>query len=159
MAEHNETSEPNLGEQRRRFLRLAGSAAVLLPIAAITGCRNDDPPAPAPPTTPPPQTAEPEPVTEMAPDPEPAPEPAPEVATEDLPELDPNDPTARALGYQHHADDVDPERFPQRQADHLCSNCALYTGRDGDQWGPCGLFPGKKVNADGWCSAWAPRRG
>lgn len=168
MAEQNGPLEPILGEQRRRFLRLAGSAAVLLPITVITGCGNDAPPAAPPPSPPAAQPtdpervpAEPEPAMETAPEavPEATPEPPAEMAAESLPELDLNHPTAQALGYQHDAALVDPQQFPQFRPGHLCSNCALYTGAEGNEWGPCGLFPGKAVNAGGWCNAWAPRRG
>jgi len=164
MTEQKGPLEPILGEQRRRFLRLAGSAAALLPIVVVTGCGNDappPPPAPPAPSSPAPQRTEPEQAVETLPDPVPeaAPERPAEVTSQALPELDLDDPTARALGYQHDATLVDPQQFPQRQPAHLCSNCALYTGREGDEWGPCGLFPGKAVNAGGWCNAWAPRRG
>ena len=155
MTEQNGSLELIVGEQRRRFLRLAGSAAALLPIVAITGCGSDAPPAPpaAPsPSSPAAQTTEPAQAVEAAPE-----QPA-EVASEALPELDLNDPTARALGYQHDAELVDPQQFPQRQPSQLCSNCTLYSGREGDEWGTCSLFPGKAVNANGWCSAWAARR-
>jgi len=39
----------------------------------------------------------------------------------------------------------------------MCSNCALIQGNDGDEWRPCQIFPGKLVNANGWCSVWAPK--
>ncbi|MGY6552962.1 MAG: high-potential iron-sulfur protein [Wenzhouxiangella sp.] len=168
MTEQKGPLELTLGEQRRRFLRLAGSAAALLPIAVITGCGNDAPPAaprPAPPaaqpTEPERMPAEAEAPMETAPEPVPesTPEPPAEMATESLPILDLNDPTAQALGYQHDASLVDPQQFPQFRPGNLCSNCALYTGQEGAEWGPCGLFPGKAVNVDGWCNAWAPRRG
>lgn len=79
-------------------------------------------------------------------------------AQQDLPKLDPNDPAAAALLYVHDAADVDTSnpmaaRFEEGQ---LCSNCAQIQGEEGAQWRPCGIFPGKLVNADGWCSVWAP---
>ncbi|MDH5620575.1 MAG: high-potential iron-sulfur protein [Gammaproteobacteria bacterium] len=30
-------------------------------------------------------------------------------------------------------------------------------GNDGDEWRPCQIFPGKVVNAAGWCSVWAAK--
>ncbi|MEF1220553.1 high-potential iron-sulfur protein [Photobacterium damselae] len=39
----------------------------------------------------------------------------------------------------------------------MCANCALIQGKDGDEWRPCAIFPGKLVNANGWCSAYAPK--
>ncbi|WP_187345556.1 high-potential iron-sulfur protein, partial [Photobacterium damselae] len=29
--------------------------------------------------------------------------------------------------------------------------------KDGDEWRPCAIFPDKLVNANGWCSAYAPK--
>ena len=61
--------------------------------------------------------------------------------------LDPNDAQASALSYVHESPD------PGK----LCSNCALYTGDAGAEWGPCNIFPGKQVAAAGWCSAWVAK--
>lgn len=73
-----------------------------------------------------------------------------------------DDPSAQALGYQHNAADVDLQKYPQRAkaeaANHYCSNCALFQAEEGAEWGPCALFPGKLVNANGWCSGYAPRQ-
>ena len=38
-----------------------------------------------------------------------------------------------------------------------CANCTLYTGAEGDAMGPCPLFPGSAVAAEGWCSAYVPK--
>ncbi len=164
-------------EQRRRFLRLFGTAAALLPITVVTGCGNDAPSAPsgetpAPePAAPTPQTSTPEPAAAA---PEPAPEPVVEEPSNepqqtearmaeadadsaDMPRVDPNDPTAQALGYQHDAANVDATKYPDRNPAHLCSNCILYQGTPGDEWGGCALFPGKTVNANGWCSSYTPK--
>ncbi len=147
MSEHD---QKNL--TRRKFVKLLGAGAVLTPLTGLTAC-SDAPsgesaaPAPAP----------------SAPDPAPAPETPPAAApapTGDLPRIDEDDPQAVALGYKHAAADVDTAKFPRRAApeaaNQLCSNCALYQGGDA-QWGGCAIFPGKAVNADGWCSAWAPK--
>lgn len=72
-------------------------------------------------------------------------------------QLSEDDPQAQALGYKHEAGDVDAAKFPQRTDDQLCSNCQLYQGAD--DWGPCGIFPGKVVAANGWCSAWVKKAG
>jgi hypothetical protein len=56
-----------------------------------------------------------------------------------------DDPTAMALKYVHKSE-VEGKK---------CSNCLLIQGEDGQEWRPCGAFPGKLVNADGYCSAWA----
>lgn len=63
--------------------------------------------------------------------------------------LDPSDPTAKALAYVH-------------QTPHegkLCSNCMHISGEEGAEWRPCALFPGKLVNANGYCNAWVVKGG
>jgi hypothetical protein len=70
--------------------------------------------------------------------------------------LDPEDPQATALTYTA----VSPKTKQQ------CSNCQLYTGIDGEEFGQCAIFSyrtapnGKQlmVNAAGWCRAWGPRQ-
>lgn len=73
--------------------------------------------------------------------------------TQEMPRLDESDPQAVALKYVHDATTVDPSLRPEER---FCRNCALYTGGD-EPWGGCGIFPGKLVSANGWCSVWAPR--
>lgn len=74
----------------------------------------------------------------------------------DLPKLDPNDPTAKALVYVHDAADVDTSNplAARFEAGQNCANCAQIQGEDGAEWRPCGIFPGKSVAAAGWCSVW-----
>lgn len=66
----------------------------------------------------------------------------------------------------HAADAVDPESAQAKalqyvaestNADQNCSNCTLYQGAEGDEHGPCALFPGSAVASGGWCSAWVPK--
>ena len=68
-------------------------------------------------------------------------------------ELSPQDPTAVALGYVADASTVDAAKWPQKTDGSQCSNCVLYAATDGGL-GKCSIFPGKLVNANGWCSAW-----
>jgi hypothetical protein len=75
----------------------------------------------------------------------------------DLPQLAEDDPMAQAMKYTHDASTVDPSTRNNPAADQSCSNCALVQGADGDAWRPCQIFPGKVVNANGWCSVWAPK--
>ncbi|MDP5191762.1 high-potential iron-sulfur protein [Rheinheimera baltica] len=35
----------------------------------------------------------------------------------------------------------------------------MLQGNAGEAWRPCGVFPGKLVNAEGWCAAWAKKPG
>ena len=67
----------------------------------------------------------------------------------DMPQVDPDDAQARALGYVHES----------ARADALCSNCQLYTGDPAADWGTCAIFPGKQVATRGWCSAWVKKAG
>jgi len=75
---------------------------------------------------------------------------APSVFAED-PHVDPESGQAKALNYVHDAAEAkDHERFKEGS---ICANCALWQSGE-DQWGACGIFPGKQVNHDGWCTAW-----
>jgi hypothetical protein len=81
-----------------------------------------------------------------------------QLKAEDLPQLDEADPVAKALVYVHNVADLDTANpLAQRYEDgQTCANCAQIQGEDGATWRPCGIFPGKVVSADGWCSVWAP---
>lgn len=66
----------------------------------------------------------------------------------------------------HAADAVDQESAQAKalqyvaeseNAEQNCANCTLYTGAEGEDMGPCPLFPGASVMAAGWCSAWVPK--
>jgi hypothetical protein len=69
-----------------------------------------------------------------------------------------DDPTAKAMGYKHDATQVDPAKYPRRAGEsgskQFCHNCQLYKAGTDDKWGACAIFPGKQVNAKGWCNAW-----
>ena len=83
--------------------------------------------------------------------------PARDLRAQDLPQLAEDDPMAQAMKYVHDGSTVDPASRPNPAEDQDCANCALIQGEDGAQWRPCQIFPGKLVNADGWCSVWAPK--
>lgn len=74
---------------------------------------------------------------------------------EDLPHLAETDATAVALGYKEDATKVDAAKYAQHKAGQNCANCKFFSGTAG--FGPCQLFPGKAVNAKGWCSAYAAK--
>lgn len=66
----------------------------------------------------------------------------------------------------HAADMVDPESAQAKALQYVaesttegqnCINCTLYTGAEGDESGPCPLFPGAAVAGAGWCSAYVPK--
>jgi hypothetical protein len=75
------------------------------------------------------------------------------------PHLDEKDPLAVAMGYVHDVKKVDPNKTPQFKPGSTCANCLQYTGKAGEEWGPCNIFPGKHVNAKGWCKVWVPKQG
>lgn len=63
--------------------------------------------------------------------------------------LDASDATAKALNYT-----------PQSEkSGQNCANCMYIQGNEGDSQRPCAIFPGKLINAQGWCSAWVKRPG
>ena len=83
-----------------------------------------------------------------------------EAAAEDsLPHLDEKDSLAVAMGYVHDASTLDPNKVPQYKPGAKCFNCVQLVGKEGDSWRPCNLFPGKLVNADGWCKVWVIKPG
>jgi len=69
-------------------------------------------------------------------------------------QLDEKDATAQSLGYKHDATKADKAKFPKFAAGQTCANCQLFQAKPGEAWGPCPIFPGKVVNAKGWCSAY-----
>lgn len=75
------------------------------------------------------------------------------------PKLDEKDSLAVAMGYVHDAKKVDANKVPQYKPGALCSNCVQLVGKEGDEWRPCNLFPGKLVNANGWCKVWVIKPG
>ena len=76
---------------------------------------------------------------------------------QELPQLTEDDPVAAALKYTHDASTVDPSARTQPAAEQTCANCAQLQGNEGDEWRPCAIFVGKKVNVNGWCSVWVPK--
>ena len=137
-------------QDRRRFLKIAGGGAVMVPIIGLAGCSGgNDAAAPAA-----------KPMTDAAPAKkamEPAaPAQAPAKSPE-MPKLSANDPQAKSLAYVEDATTIDSARQPRFQAGQACSNCVLFQKKDDPDWGGCSIFPGKLVKAAGWCSVYAPK--
>ncbi len=156
-------------ETRREFLLVFGGAALSLPLLGCAPEEAEPPPTsdndPRDPGTdnpvPPGQTA-----SELGQRPDQVGGESPQQAggqqpAADMPKLEESDAMAQALGYKHDAGDVNTQQFPSRadpgSADEFCHNCVHYQGPPDQQWAPCTIFPGKLVNADGWCSAWAAK--
>lgn len=67
------------------------------------------------------------------------------------------DATAAALGYTLDATKVNIRKYPKYAQGQRCGNCQLYTGKVGEPAGACGIFPGKLVAANAWCSAYTQK--
>jgi hypothetical protein len=76
----------------------------------------------------------------------------------ELPHLDPADPLAKALAYTENATKVDAKAESLFKAGNHCGNCKFFQAAQakGD-YAPCQIFPGKSVNVNGWCRAWAAK--
>ncbi|MDQ6646836.1 MAG: high-potential iron-sulfur protein [Pseudomonadota bacterium] len=72
----------------------------------------------------------------------------------DLPPLTSADPTAKALGYVEDASKTDNAKH---KAGDNCAKCQFYSGGPTGR-GPCQLFPGKSVNAKGWCVSYSAKK-
>lgn len=75
---------------------------------------------------------------------------------QDAPQLSLDDPTAKALGYVHDTANVNSADNPNHAATQTCANCTLIQAAEGE-WRPCAIFPGKSVNAKGWCKSWVAK--
>ena len=67
----------------------------------------------------------------------------------EMPRLDPDSDTARSLNYAHASPD----------AERRCAGCQFYTDPGRTDWGPCVIFPGQLVSADGLCNSFRERAG
>lgn len=148
---------------RRRFLRRAGASAAMIPLVHLVGCSDGSPEAGGDPAEEAPPPAAPVDSADSVDGTVPGDgaDAAGGQAAQDgaaMPRLEESDPTAQALGYRHDAADVDTVSHPRLQPGQTCSNCALYLSDQGSEegWGGCSIFPGKLVNAEGWCSAYVP---
>jgi hypothetical protein len=72
----------------------------------------------------------------------------------DLPHLTDADPTAKAMSY---VEDATVSKSALYRAGSTCANCQFYNGPDVG-FGTCQLFPGKAVNAKGWCTSYTPKK-
>ena len=135
-------------QDRRRFLKIAGGGAVMVPFIGLAGCSggNDATPPAAKPTT---SAAPAKKAMDTA-----APAAAP-AKSSGMPQLSVSDPQAKSLAYVEDASMIDTAKQPRFKAGQACSNCALFQKKDDPAWGGCSIFPGKLVAAAGWCSVYA----
>lgn len=73
----------------------------------------------------------------------------------DAPALTESDPAAKALQY---VEDAAKSTSAKHTAGSDCANCQFYGGGPTGR-GPCQLFPGKSVNAKGWCAGHVAKAG
>jgi hypothetical protein len=76
-----------------------------------------------------------------------------------LPPLDPNDPTAKALGFVTDATKVNAAANPTYKPNQKCGTCVQYQGKPGDATAPCTIFAGHSVSQSGWCKVWVQKPG
>ncbi|MGH8504718.1 MAG: high-potential iron-sulfur protein [Stenotrophobium sp.] len=82
----------------------------------------------------------------------------PQARAAGLPHLSPADPAAKALGYTDNAAKLTAAAEPTHKKGDDCANCALYqSAQASGGFAPCAAFPGKDVNAKGWCRAHSPK--
>ena len=74
-----------------------------------------------------------------------------------LPHVAATDPVGMALSYVESGKGVDAKKFPNFKPEQKCGNCLQSKGKEGEAWVPCNLFPGKLVNAQGWCKAYVKK--
>ena len=75
----------------------------------------------------------------------------------DLPHVTHDDPTAVALKYVDDASKgARTDKSGVAAKDQDCSTCQFIQSATG-AWRPCALFPGKEVNANGWCMNWTKK--
>ncbi len=65
-----------------------------------------------------------------------------------------SDDQAKSLGYRDDARNVDQTRFPEHRPGQMCSNCKVFQGKPSDPVGPCPIFHGRLVSANGWCHSY-----
>jgi DMSO/TMAO reductase YedYZ molybdopterin-dependent catalytic subunit len=160
----------DVNENRRGFLKRVGLGVAALPLVGLAACAKQEAPAPAaapaepaptPAATAPAEAAPPEAApadsapAEAAPAEQPAATPAADYSS--WPRVDEAEPVAMALGYKHDASKIDAAKQPRHKAGQVCRNCIQWKGTDTDAWGPCGIFPKKLVNANGWCTTYAAK--
>lgn len=73
---------------------------------------------------------------------------------DELPHLTDADPTAKVMNY---IEDASASKNALYKAGSTCANCQFYHGPDVG-YGTCQLFPGKAVNAKGWCTSYTPKK-
>lgn len=62
-----------------------------------------------------------------------------------------SDPYAKSMGFKLDTNQVDQAKYPRHDAIQHCAVCQLYSGKQGDAFGPCSFYGGRLVAPTGWC--------
>jgi hypothetical protein len=73
------------------------------------------------------------------------------------PRLTEDDAYAKSMGFKLNTENVDQAKYPKHTTDQHCSKCQLFSGKDGDEVGPCSFFGGRLVPPTGWCRNFKPK--
>jgi high potential iron-sulfur protein len=77
---------------------------------------------------------------------------------DDPPQLNPNNPAAKTIGYTEDASNVDPKKEPLFKPKSRCSNCTFFqTAQAKGENAPCTIFANQIVVGKGWCRAWSAK--
>lgn len=74
-----------------------------------------------------------------------------------LPNLELDNPTAKALGYVEDSTKVNAAKYPNHKPGQMCAGCSLMQGDAKNARNPCAIFPGKSVSSKGWCASFAKK--
>jgi High potential iron-sulfur protein len=61
-----------------------------------------------------------------------------------------SDPYPKSMGFRFDTNDVDQAKFPRHEVSQHCSECQLFSGATGEEWGTCSFFK-RLVPPNGWC--------
>jgi hypothetical protein len=79
------------------------------------------------------------------------------VAEDAKPALTEDDAYAKSMGFKLNAADVDREKYTKFEEGQSCATCQLYSGKEGDELGPCSFFGKRLVPPTGWCRNYKPK--
>jgi hypothetical protein len=73
------------------------------------------------------------------------------VGAEEKPKILETDAYPKSMGFRVDTSTVDKVKFPKHTPDQHCSKCQLFSGKEGQEWGPCSFYGGRLVPVNGWC--------
>jgi High potential iron-sulfur protein len=57
----------------------------------------------------------------------------------------------KSMGFKVDTNNVDGAKFPKHTAEQHCKKCQLFSGKEGEEYGPCSFYGGRLVPVNGWC--------